>query len=183
MNRIELYKEIKSIAVSEMSELALVDLQKGQFNPNIDNSSLLPALLVEFGSVEYETNVKGVQNGRMNVSLYLYQGITEDLTEEERELENTEILNRIDSIYQVFTGVKSDSFSPLTRRAEEVEEGFADYLTISTDDNGLLVLNPTEWGQQFHCVRVDFTTEVLDELEDTVSMYQVENINIDSGLL
>lgn len=182
MNRIELYKEIKRIATEEMSELALIDLQKGQFNPNVDNSSNLPALLVEFRNSEYDTALKSAQNGTMTISMYIYQGLSDNLTVEQQESETTEILDRIDKMYQIFSGVKVQSFSPLTRRAEVIEQNFSDYLTLTTDTNGLLVLNPTVWGQQFHCCRVDFTTEVTDVLEDNLTMYKILNVDLDTSL-
>lgn len=180
MKRIDLFNELKSIATSNMPELALVDMQKGQIDPQKDNTDKLPALLFEFRESTYESSGKGNQLGKMLVSIYLYQAIAENQSAEDLALENARILNNLDNVFQVFSQINVESFSPLERIAEQAEETKSKYLYLGNNTDGLVVLRSTEDTPSYVCTRIDFTTQMADNLERVnTTLYKIENANIE----
>lgn len=182
MKRIEFFKELKSIAASRMPGLALIDIQKGQIDPQNDNTSILPALLFEFKEANYDSSVKGNQLGQMLISVCLYQALKTNPSSEELVAENEVLLNNIDTVFQIFSGISVDTFSPLKRVSELAENPHSQYLYLGNNAEGLAVLRSTQVLPKYVCTRINFSTDVQDYIEVDVRKVKINTINIEEQL-
>lgn len=119
--RKELFIKVKE-ALSELSDLEMVDLQRKQFNqPKENYPSYFTAALIEIKAIKWQTMVEQKQKGdaTIDVTLYCKDGWMNQhkgTTDPEHGLIEIDI---IDTIVEQLQGLKGDSFTPLDLSSEE----------------------------------------------------------------
>lgn len=124
MSKVVLYKAIRDRLMSEMPELRFVDLNKGQFLKPGDNYPIpLPAALVGFGRVSYQTLLQGEAHGTCTITVSLYADNSADSFDGAEQEENSLVMLELhDGIFQALEGLNNDGvFQRLTRTGESEE--------------------------------------------------------------
>jgi hypothetical protein len=123
-----------------MPDLKFIDLQKGQMEKKEQNYPMpLPACLVEFKQVNW-SNTTGGQLGDSTISVYLYVDlVTDSFNNSELENETIDLLDNLDKVYESLQDFSGDSFGPLNRTDDAIQE----------------------YGKRYVCYRTDFRTTLL----------------------
>lgn len=109
-------------ALSEISQLEMVDLQRKQFSQPKDNwPSYFTAALIEIRAINWTTMVEQKQEGKVtiDVTFYCKDGFSDfhkGTTDPEHGLVEIDI---IDNIVEQLQGLKGETFKPLNLSNEE----------------------------------------------------------------
>lgn len=134
MSKVALYKAIRDRLKTGIPEL-FIDMNKGQFLKPADHYPVpLPAALISFGRVGYDTMLQGESHGKCTVTVSLFVDNSADSFDgAEQEEASLTMLEMQDSIFQLLEGLNDDNaFQRLTRTGES-EEFSARLLCFKTD--------------------------------------------------
>ena len=105
-----------------MPFLQYIDLQKGQMARKDQNYPIpVPACLIEIKSTRW-SSTGGGQLGQTTVSLYLYMDSVTDTFDNAESESSVEILDNLDTLYEVVQGLYGQYFNPLNRVSDAVVE-------------------------------------------------------------
>jgi hypothetical protein len=127
-----------------MQAIQFIDLFNNQLNKE-DVPFDSPAILVQFGPIQWESLPKGVQKGVATLRFHVVQEIYEDSYQGNDEQDNAlNVLRYVDVVHQALSGLAGSKFTELTRVSTEPDEDHdnliiyvMDYGTIITDDSAI----------------------------------------------
>lgn len=129
-----------------MPILQYIDLQKGQMARKDQNYPIpVPACLIEIKPTRW-SSTGGGQLGQTTVSLYLYMDSVTDTFDDAESESSVEILDSLDTLYEVVQGLYGQCFNPLNRVSDAV----------------------VEYRDRTVCFRTDFETVLLQSIENVV---------------
>lgn len=129
-----------------MPILQYIDLQKGQMARKDQNYPIpVPACLIEIKPTRW-SSTGGGQLGQTTVSLYLYMDSVTDTFDNAESESSVEILDNLDTLYEVVQGLYGQYFNPLNRVSDAV----------------------VEYRDRTVCFRTDFETVLLQSIENVV---------------
>jgi len=129
-----------------MPILQYIDLQKGQMARKDQNYPIpVPACLIEIKPTRW-SSTGGGQLGQTTVSLYLYMDNVTDTYDNAESESSVEILDNLDTLYEVVQGLYGQLFNPLNRVSDAV----------------------VEYRDRTVCFRTDFETVLLQSIENIV---------------
>ena len=135
MQRSVLYQLIKNNIKKILPWVNYIDLQKGQFRRLDNNYPIpLPALLIEFGNVNYSNTLKNKQIGEITINIELYLPcVTDSFDNAELEDETIQILDRWDELYKAFHGFNCEQITKLVRKQEQTAEYGNGYICLRSE--------------------------------------------------
>lgn len=119
--RKELFTKIKE-ALTKITELELVDLQRNQFKkPAANYPQYFTSALIQIGAIKWECMVEQKQEGFCDIEIMLY--CKDGWMEQHQKTSDPEggllEIDLIDSIVEQLQGLQGDYFKPLKQTADE----------------------------------------------------------------
>jgi hypothetical protein len=111
--------------LAENPKLKTLDLYNQKFFSDEGQSLALPAVLLEFGNINWARNKQGVQQGEVNIRVYILLDLYEDFyAGADTQSRALAMFDFVEEVYLALQDFSGDNFSPLERKSSEIPSDF-----------------------------------------------------------